>query len=117
MSSLSQLILHPFSLLPSFLRPTRIGPRRSLLLGLILGFSFSLSLAQLASYVRERYKKRYLSRPGREEGEGKVEIRKERVVEGVEGLIGMSLSFACIQYELVKEEVLMYLTNVQGTHH
>ncbi|GAA5830203.1 hypothetical protein JCM5353_003693 [Sporobolomyces roseus] len=88
-SFLPSFILHPFSLLPSFLRPTRIGPKRSLLLGLILGFSFSLSLTQLAVYVKERYKRRYLTRQGkREDDQAKVEIRKESVVEGVEGLIG-----------------------------
>jgi len=62
---------------------------------LILGFSFSLSLTQLAVYVKERYKRRYLTRQGkREDDQAKVEIRKESVVEGVEGLIGtLKLSF------------------------
>ncbi|GAA5872804.1 hypothetical protein JCM16303_006838 [Sporobolomyces ruberrimus] len=84
-------VLHPFSLLPAFLRPTRIGPKRSLILGLICGFSLSLSLTSLAIWARERWKTRWRTRiQGQDQRskKGAVEIRGEQVIEGVEGLIG-----------------------------
>lgn len=100
-------ILHPFSLLPSFLRPSKIGPKPSLLLGLIFGFSLSITLNSLSNYFLQRYKSAWIRRgtgPVRggggiqtsaqgdhegKDGEGQVQVRSQDVVEqGIQGLIG-----------------------------
>jgi hypothetical protein len=70
--------------LPWWLRPSRLGGRNSLLLGLTLGFSLSLSLTGLALYARDAWK-----RSLRKKAEKRViEIRSDEIVDGVEGLIG-----------------------------
>ncbi|GAA6024655.1 hypothetical protein JCM11491_003454 [Sporobolomyces phaffii] len=74
-----------FSLVPAFLRPTWIGPKRSLVLGLICGFSLSLSLTSLAGWASERWKLRWSTRPLESRD---IEVHGEHVVAGVEGLIG-----------------------------
>ncbi|KDE07669.1 hypothetical protein MVLG_02129 [Microbotryum lychnidis-dioicae p1A1 Lamole] len=105
------------ALLPSFLHPTRLGGRKSLVLGLTLGFSLSLSLTGLAIYAQDAWKRSMVKRGeahrkarrgngvregGEEHGDQEdddededegmsknlVEIRGEDVVHGVEGLIG-----------------------------
>ncbi|GAA5876319.1 hypothetical protein JCM1840_003615 [Sporobolomyces johnsonii] len=70
--------------LPWWIRPSRLGGKRSLLLGLTLGFSLSLSLTGLALYALDQWK-----RGLRKKAEKRaIEIRSDEVVEGVEGLIG-----------------------------
>lgn len=77
--------------LPWFLRPSRLGPVRSLLLGLSVGFSASLSLTGLALYALDAWK-----RGLRKKGEVRViEVRENEVLSGVEGLIGQSDRPAC----------------------
>ncbi|GAA5960106.1 hypothetical protein JCM3765_002470 [Sporobolomyces pararoseus] len=104
-------ILHPFSLLPSFLRPSKIGPKPSLVLGIIFGFSLSITLNSLSQFFLNRYKSIWIrnsssssnrggrgirsiggrkgSPIGEEEGEERVSIKSEEIIEkGVQGLIG-----------------------------
>ncbi|SCV69932.1 BQ2448_1326 [Microbotryum intermedium] len=96
------------AVLPSFLHPTRLGGRKSLVLGLTLGFSLSLSLTGLAMYAQDAWKRSMIRRgeaqkrmgvKRNEQGDdddgnddemskNMVEIRGEDVVHGVEGLIG-----------------------------
>lgn len=82
-------LLHPIESLgvvPSFLRPSKLGPKRSLLLGFTLGFSLSLSLTGLALYALDAWR-----RSVRRAAEKRmIEIRADEVVDGVEGLIGES---------------------------
>ena len=70
--------------LPWFLRPSRLGGRRSLVLGLTLGFSLSLSLTGLALYARDAWKRNLRKKAAKRI----VEIRENEIVDGVEGLIG-----------------------------
>ncbi|CEQ41285.1 SPOSA6832_03011 [Sporobolomyces salmonicolor] len=70
--------------LPWWLRPSRLGGKRSLLLGLTLGFSLSLSLTGLALYALDQWKRGLRKRAEKRA----IEIRSDEVVEGVEGLIG-----------------------------
>ncbi|GAA5909253.1 uncharacterized protein JCM6883_005821 [Sporobolomyces salmoneus] len=101
-SHLPYVLLHPFSLLPTFLRPSRIGPKPSLVLGLILGFSLSLSLTSFTRWARHRFNRRFISPStssssqsllhsrlgGEGEEEEGVKVYKEGIVDGIEGLIG-----------------------------
>ena len=80
--------LSGFAFLPWFLRPSRLGGPRSLVLGLTLGFSLSLSLTGLALYARDAWK----ASIRRKAAKRVVEIRSGEIVDGVEGLIGASLS-------------------------
>ncbi|GAA5910870.1 hypothetical protein JCM5296_002550 [Sporobolomyces johnsonii] len=77
---------HPFLALPLpwWIRPSRLGGKRSLLLGLTLGFSLSLSLTGLALYALDQWKRGLRKKAERRA----IEIRSDEVVEGVEGLIG-----------------------------
>jgi len=76
--------------IPWFLRPSRIGGRNALVLGLTLGFSLSLSLTGLAIYARDAWK-----RSIRKKAEKRlIEVKGEEIVDGVEGLIGESLAAA-----------------------
>ncbi|BGP00368.1 Cysteine synthase 2 [Rhodotorula toruloides] len=70
--------------LPWWIRPTRLGPKRSLVLGLTLGFSLSLSLTGLALYALDAWK-RSLRRKAEKRA---IEIRGDEVVDGIEELIG-----------------------------
>ncbi|KAL7337641.1 tryptophan synthase beta subunit-like PLP-dependent enzyme [Rhodotorula toruloides] len=70
--------------LPWWIRPSRLGPKRSLVLGLTLGFSLSLSLTGLALYALDAWK-RSLRRKAEKRA---IEIRGDEVVDGVEALIG-----------------------------
>ncbi|GAA5859926.1 hypothetical protein JCM8547_004390 [Rhodosporidiobolus lusitaniae] len=70
--------------LPSFLRPSRLGGQKSLLLGLTLGFSACLSFTGLALYALDAWKRSLRKRAEKRA----IEIRSDEVVEGVEGLIG-----------------------------
>ncbi|KAM0745956.1 PALP-domain-containing protein [Meredithblackwellia eburnea MCA 4105] len=72
------------SLLPWFLRPSKLGGPRSLVLGVTLGFSLSLSLTGLALYARDVWKESLRRKDERRT----VEIRSGDIVDGVEGLIG-----------------------------
>lgn len=74
--------------IPFFFRPSRLGPSRSLLLGLTLGFSLSLSLTGLAIWSLNAFKRRLT----KDVLERIVEIRENEVLEGVEGLIGTFVS-------------------------
>ncbi|GAA5935511.1 uncharacterized protein JCM15063_001059 [Sporobolomyces koalae] len=95
MASSSNWTFSLWSFLPAFLRPSRIGPHRSLLLGLVTGFSLSLSLTSLAIYIRESYKDRWRRKPLPTSDDDdishkgkRVQVRGEQVVQGIEGLIG-----------------------------
>lgn len=70
--------------LPWFLRPSRLGGPKSLVLGLTLGFSLSLSLTGLALYAMDAWKRSLR----RKAATLIVEMRSSEVVDGVEGLIG-----------------------------
>lgn len=70
--------------LPWFLRPSRLGGPKSLVLGLTLGFSLSLSLTGLALYAMDAWKRTLR----RKAATLIVEMRSSEVVDGVEGLIG-----------------------------
>lgn len=72
--------------LPWWIRPSRLGPKRSLVLGLTLGFSLSLSLTGLALYALDAWK-RSLRRKAEKRA---IEIRGDEVVDGIEELIGAS---------------------------
>ncbi|GAA6024101.1 hypothetical protein JCM10207_003165 [Rhodosporidiobolus poonsookiae] len=85
--SLPHFVLHPLAALPlpAFLRPSKLGGPRSLVLGLSLGFSLSLSLTGLALYALDRWR-RALRRGLRRQV---TQVRREEVVlEGAVGLIG-----------------------------
>lgn len=86
-SSLPYWLLHPIESLglPWFLRPSKLGAKRSLLVGFTLGFSISLSLTGLALYALDAWR-RSLRRAAEKRT---IEIRADEVVDGVEGLIGM----------------------------
>ncbi|GAA5874018.1 hypothetical protein JCM3774_001584 [Rhodotorula dairenensis] len=86
LAGLPSWLLHPIESLglPSFLRPSKLGPKRSLLLGFTLGFSLSLSLTGLALYALDAWR-RSLRRAAEKR---MIEIRADEVVDGVEGLIG-----------------------------
>ncbi|GAA6056081.1 hypothetical protein JCM3770_001959 [Rhodotorula araucariae] len=79
-------VRHPFSVLPipNFLRPSRLGPKRSLVLGLTLGFSLSLSLTGLALYALDAWRRSLR----RKAAKRIIEVRGDEVVDGIEGLIG-----------------------------
>ncbi|BGP40994.1 Cysteine synthase 2 [Rhodotorula kratochvilovae] len=79
-------VLHPFSVLPipNFLRPSRLGPKRSLVLGLTLGFSLSLSLTGLTLYALDAWRRSLR----RKAAKRIIEVRGDEVVDGIEGLIG-----------------------------
>ncbi|TKA51198.1 hypothetical protein B0A53_05663 [Rhodotorula sp. CCFEE 5036] len=85
-SSLPYWLLHPIESLglPWFLRPSKLGAKRSLLVGFTLGFSISLSLTGLALYALDAWR-RSLRRAAEKRT---IEIRADEVVDGVEGLIG-----------------------------
>lgn len=84
--------------IPWFLRPSRIGGRNSLVLGLTLGFSLSLSLTGLAIYARDAWK-----RSIRKKAEKRlIEVKGEEIVDGVEGLIGEYLAAASSRAELAQ---------------
>lgn len=70
--------------IPWFLRPSRIGSRNSLLLGLTLGASFSLSLTGLALYFKDAWKRSLRRRAEKRV----IEVKGREIVNGVEGLIG-----------------------------
>ncbi|KAK4054148.1 Cysteine synthase 2 [Microbotryomycetes sp. JL201] len=70
---------------PSWLRPTRIGQRNSVLLGLTLGISFTLSATGLALFLAEQWRRRIQKKQG---DQRVIEIKSEEVAGGVEGLIG-----------------------------
>lgn len=70
--------------LPWFLRPSKLGGPRSLVLGITLGFSLSLSLTGLAFYARDAWKKSLRRKTAKQV----VEIRSGEIADGVEGLIG-----------------------------
>ena len=91
-SSLPYWLLHPIESLglPWFLRPSKLGAKRSLLVGFTLGFSISLSLTGLALYALDAWR-RSLRRAAEKRT---IEIRADEVVDGVEGLIG-----ACYLYQ------------------
>ncbi|KAL8280810.1 hypothetical protein RQP46_006814 [Phenoliferia psychrophenolica] len=72
-----------FRFLPWFLRPSRLGGPRSLVLGITLGFSLSLSLTGLALYARDAWKQSIR----RKAAKRVVEVRSGEIVDGVEGLI------------------------------
>ncbi|GAA5992277.1 hypothetical protein JCM10908_000403 [Rhodotorula pacifica] len=84
--SLPYWLLHPIESLglPWFLRPSKLGAKRSLLVGFTLGFSLSLSLTGLALYALDAWR-RSLRRVAEKRT---IEIRADEVVDGVEGLIG-----------------------------
>lgn len=70
--------------LPWFLRPSRLGGRNSLILGLLLGSSLSLGLSGLALYAHDAWK-----RSMRKKTEQRlIEVKGEEIMNGVEGLIG-----------------------------
>lgn len=73
--------------LPWFLRPSKLGGPRSLVLGITLGFSLSLSLTGLAFYARDAWKKSLRRKTAKQV----VEIRSGEIADGVEGLIGEGL--------------------------
>jgi cysteine synthase A len=83
-------VLHPFSLVPNFLRPSRIGGKPSLILGLICGFSLSITLNSLTKWFRHRWKKRWTLQPSvtRDSHGTNIRIKSEEIVDGIEGLIG-----------------------------
>lgn len=83
-------LLHPFESLglPWFLRPSKLGAKRSLVVGFTLGFSLSLSLTGLALYALDAWR-RSLRRAA---AKRTIEIRGDEVIDGVEGLIGASLT-------------------------
>ncbi|BGP17134.1 hypothetical protein JCM10213_005244 [Rhodosporidiobolus nylandii] len=85
-SLLPYSLRHPFSVLPLpwFLRPSKLGGQRSLLLGAVLGFSLSLSLTGLALYALDAWKRSLRRRAEKRT----IEIRGDEVVDGIEGLIG-----------------------------
>ncbi|GAA5902067.1 hypothetical protein JCM6882_000182 [Rhodosporidiobolus microsporus] len=77
---------HPFSLLPLpwWLRPSKIGGQASLLLGLALGASLSLSVTGLTLYALDAWRRSMVKKAEKRS----IEIRSDEVVEGIEGLIG-----------------------------
>ncbi|BGP56060.1 Cysteine synthase 2 [Rhodotorula sphaerocarpa] len=79
-------LLHPIESLglPWFLRPSKLGAKRSLVVGFTLGFSLSLSLTGLALYALDAWR-RSLRRAA---AKRTIEIRGDEVIDGVEGLIG-----------------------------
>lgn len=80
-----------WSVLPWFVRPSKLGPVRSLLFGISLGFSVSLSLTGIALYALDAWK-----RGLRKKGEKQlIELRENEVLIGVEGLIG-TLAFGIV---------------------
>ncbi|GAA5946150.1 hypothetical protein JCM3775_006298 [Rhodotorula graminis] len=85
-SLLPYSLRHPLLALPipTFLRPSHLGPKRSLLVGLTLGFSLSLSLTGLAWYALDAWRRGLR----REASKRIVEVRGDEVVDGIEGLIG-----------------------------
>ncbi|GAA6042319.1 hypothetical protein JCM8097_003842 [Rhodosporidiobolus ruineniae] len=84
--SLNQVLRHPLASLPLpwWFRPTKLGGTRSLVLGLVLGCSVSLSLTGLALYALDAWKRSLRRRAEKRT----IEIRSDEVVEGIEGLIG-----------------------------
>ncbi|GAA5970378.1 hypothetical protein JCM11641_001687 [Rhodosporidiobolus odoratus] len=70
--------------LPWWLRPSKLGGNRSLVLGLTLGVSLSLSLTGLALYALDAWKRSMARRAEKRT----VEIRSDEVVPGIEALIG-----------------------------
>ncbi|KAM0789569.1 hypothetical protein ACM66B_000379 [Microbotryomycetes sp. NB124-2] len=70
---------------PTWLKPTRIGQRNSVLLGLTLGISFTLSATGLALFLAEQWRRRIQKKQG---DQRVIEIKSEEVAAGVEGLIG-----------------------------
>lgn len=73
-----------WSFLPWFVRPSRLGPVRSLLFGISLGFSISASLTGIALYALDSWKRGLRRKAERR----LIELRENEVVGGVEGLIG-----------------------------
>ncbi|GAA5905472.1 hypothetical protein JCM8208_004289 [Rhodotorula glutinis] len=86
LSLLPYSLRHPLLALPipTFLRPSHLGGKRSLVLGLTLGFSLSLSLTGLAWYALDAWRRGLR----REASKRIVEVRGDEVVDGIEGLIG-----------------------------
>lgn len=76
--------------LPWFFRPSRLGAARSLVLGLTLGFSLSLSLTTLTLYSLDAFKRKFR----RDEPQRIIEIKKNEVLDGVESLIGTYIYFS-----------------------
>ena len=75
-----------WSFLPWFVRPSKLGPVRSLLLGISLGFSISASLTGIALYALDSWKRGLRRKAERQ----LIELRENEVSDGVEGLIGQS---------------------------
>lgn len=70
--------------IPWFFRPSRLGAVRSLLFGLTLGFSLSLTLTGITIYSLDAFKRKFR----RDEPQRIIEIKKNEVLDGVEALIG-----------------------------
>lgn len=72
-------------LLPSWLHWPSRAAARHVLIGVLLGFSFSITTTSLAGYLRQRKKERqaaiFAPRP--------IELRSDEIVKGVVGLIGV----------------------------
>ncbi|GAA5842869.1 hypothetical protein JCM11251_005832 [Rhodosporidiobolus azoricus] len=79
-------LLHPFSVipLPWWLRPSRLGGKASLILGIALGASLSLSVTGLTLYALDAWRRSIVKKAEKRS----IEIRSDEVIGGVEGLIG-----------------------------
>jgi len=73
-----------WSFLPWFVRPSKLGPVRSLLFGISLGFSISASLTGIALYALDSWKRALRKKAERQ----LIELKENEVLDGVEGLIG-----------------------------
>lgn len=87
--------------LPWFLRPSRIGGRNSLLLGLTLGFSLSLSLTGLTLYALDAWKRSMTKKAEKR----LIELKGEEVLDGVEGLIGELVLGHCEERRKAADEL------------
>jgi len=71
-------------LLPSWLQWPSRTTMRHVLIGVLIGFSFSLTSTSLAVYYQQRKRERQIAnfsaRP--------IELRSDEIVKGVAGLIG-----------------------------
>jgi len=79
------------SLLPWLQWPSRTTTRH-ILVGVLIGFSFSLTSTSFAVYYQQRKRERQIAnfsaRP--------IELRSDEIVNGVVGLIGLPLLSDCI---------------------